>query len=154
MLPVLRPPGVTLSMPPQNYKTYAMRRPLKTHWQPAACEDVDCPKFLRGWVTTIDESSELGQAQAHYIRHDRSRSHAEERTPEGLTRFTFKAGQVCFGSSEHRQPLFKDPVFLVKGGDWRGNPRRTPTVVHRNGADWQEDFAEHQDRLKTLIERG
>ncbi len=142
------------AMPAENYKTYSMRRPLKTHWQPATCEDVDCHAFLNGWATVVNEGSELGQAQADYIRHDRTRRHAEERTAEGMTRFVFPAGQVCFRQSEHRQPLFKDPVFLVKGGDWRGNPRGVKTVVHRNGENWQEDFAEHQDRLKTLIERG
>ena len=142
------------AFPAHAYKTYAFARPLKTHWHKASCEDVDCTAYLNGWVTRIDESTELGRAQAHYLRHDRSRSHAEQKTPDGITEFMFGPGQRCFKSADHKLPIGRDPVFLVKGGDYRGNPRNTPTRICRNAGQWIEDFDEHQHLLLDAIQRG
>jgi hypothetical protein len=46
------------------------------------------------------------------------------------------------------------PVFYVKGGDYRGNPRRVAPVIHKDPDLWVEDLAENQDRLAQLIKRG
>jgi len=89
--------------------------------------------------------------QAHYIRRESGRKFTEERTPAGLTEFTFEAGQKCFATHELRNS--RPERFLVTGGDWRGNPTGERRE-HVNAADWTEDFALHQDRLKTVIERG
>ena len=140
-------------MPAAAYNTYLIAVPLATHWRPATCEEVGCVQYLNGWASLIDETSELGQRQAHYIRHDRTRRHTEERTPDGLTRFTFEAGQKCYGASSHRRRLDRVERYAVRGGDWRGNPRGE-FREHVRPEDWVEDFGEHQDRLKTVIERG
>lgn len=142
-------------MPAQNYQTYSMMRPLTTHWRAARCEEYGCERFLHGWVTRVDESTDLGQQQAHYIRHDRSRKHKETKSAEGLTEFWFEAGQECFDSQgQHRMQLERTPVFAVKGGDWRGNPRGVPTRIHKRPEDWVEDMAESIDRNQELIDRG
>lgn len=142
------------AMPARMYKTYAFARPLKTHWRKASCEEVSCQAYVSGWKTVIDESAELGRAQAHYIRHDRSRSPSEERTPEGLTEFRFAPGQKCFQGGSHKLPIERDPLFLVKGGDYRGNPMGVTTRVCRNASEWVDDFDEHQHLLADAIKRG
>ncbi|MGW0587464.1 hypothetical protein [Streptosporangium sp. NPDC002607] len=113
----------------------------------AACELVGCAAWRHGWQTAVDESTELGRRQAHYIRYASGRTHREQRTAAGLTVFRFEPHQRCF--ADHRT---RPETYLVQGGDWRqrlGLIRR-----HVRPADWVEDFAEHQARLNRAIERG
>ena len=136
--------------PAQAYKTYQLLQPLATHFRPATCEEVDCPAYLHGWKTVIDESTELGQRQAHYIRDESDRRY--QRDPvvfgQGPVTYMFEAGQRCF--RQHREPLEREPLALVKDGDWRmsQNPRQL------SPDDWVDDFQNHQDRLHTQQERG
>ncbi len=90
--------------PAAAYKTFQISAPLATHWVDATCEEVACERWLNGWQTVVDESTQLGQRQAYYIRHDKSRSHAEARRKEGTTVFSFGPGQRCFGGG-HKKPL-------------------------------------------------
>lgn len=150
--------------PPEAYKTYRVAAPLPSHWRPATCEEVDCPSYLQGWKTVIDEATELGQRQAHYVRSEclddaaanrpavGGRRRYREAREAGLTVFTFEPGQRCFAT--HSQPLEREPLYVVRGGDWRGNPRGIPARVHQRGEDWVEDFASHQQKLADRIERG
>lgn len=138
-------------MAPQYYKTYMMSRPLKSHWERAVCADVDCPQYINGWATRVDETTDLGQAQAGYIRQDKSRSHTESRTAEGLTEFVFPPGQKCF--AKHKQPVLRDAIFTIRGGDHRGNPMGVKTCV-LPARQWVDDFGEHQEKLAELIQRG
>ena len=136
--------------PAQAYKTYQLLQPLATHFRPATCEEVDCPAYLHGWKTVIDESTELGQRQAHYIRDESDRRY--QRDPvvfgQGPVTYMFEAGQRCF--RQHHEPLEREPLALVKDGDWRmsQNPRQL------SPDDWVDDFQNHQDRLHTQQERG
>ena len=135
---------------PGAYKSYSWRRPLETHWRAATCEEHGCRAYRFGWTTVVDTATELGQRQADYIRRDRTRSHQEERSGTSLVSFTFGPGQQFFAGSpahEHRKPIDRPPLLLVTGGDWRGNPRRVPAVVHASAQDWVDDFATHQERL-------
>ncbi len=138
--------------PAAVYETYQIAAPTSTHWRDATCEEVECHGHLFGWRTTVDEMTDLGQAQAYYIRHDRTRRHVEERMPDGLTRFTFEHGQTCF--EPHKTRLERDELFVVRGGDWRGNPTGQQPYLHRRAEDWVDAFANNQDRMATLIERG
>lgn len=141
------------SAPAGAYKTYQILAPAQTHYRPGTCVEVRCEAYLGGWRTVVDETTDLGQKQAHYIRHDRTRRHVEEQLLDGRTSFWFGPGQVCFRAGEHRVRLDRPEIYVVRGGDWRGNPggqRRQ----HANAADWVDDFAEHQDRLKTAVEKG
>ncbi|HUM06357.1 MAG TPA: hypothetical protein VLT90_12910 [Terriglobales bacterium] len=133
------------------YKTYGLVRPLATHWRRATCEEVECSAFLHGWITRVPRGSE----QAQYVL---SKAHGRTFTETaGLDstehEFLFGPGQTCFGSADHKVPIEREPIYIVRDGDWRGNPtgwRRE----HKNGDDWVEDFGEHQDVLAARINRG
>lgn len=146
---------------PGAMKTYQVTSPLTTHFRETSCAEVDCPNHANGWVTAVDESTDLGARQASYIRRTcrpavapsapGMRRYTETRTEAGWTAFRFDAGQECFG--QHRLPLDRPEIYIVRGGDRRGNPRGE-RYLHHDAEGWVEDFAEHQDSLARIIERG
>lgn len=137
---------------PENYRTFQVTAPLATHSRPATCEGVECDQYLRGWRMKIDLNTDLGQQQAHYIKSLAGRSYKKIGAVGGVVELEFKAGQPCFG--EHRVPNGRPELYRVKGGDFRGNPLRTPTRTHKRAEWWLEEFQTNQDRLKTAEERG
>lgn len=134
-------------MEPHAYKTYQIVAPASTHWREATCAEVECEAYAWGWDTVVDASTDLGARQAKYITGKSGRAYYESRDGSMVT-YTFTPGQTCFAT--HRLPLEREPIYLVRGGDVRRYTSRT----QRNGDDWLEDFAEHQDMLHTEIERG
>jgi hypothetical protein len=98
-----------------------------------------------------DESTEVGQYWAKKFRQDKTRSFREERNEYGMTVFHFPPGTPC--GNKHQVRLPKPEIFIVKGGDHRGNPKGTPTRVHTKAEFWVEEFAETQDKIKTQIEK-
>lgn len=145
---------ITPAAGPEFFQSYHMRSPLRTHWRPASCEEYECGDFLQGFVLTVDVSTELGQRQAYYVRHDRTRRMHEQRVGETIIKFVYGPGNTCFRQGEHRVPIGRPPLLLVADGDWRGNPRRTPVRRHRSAEDWVDDFRNHQDRLNDQARRG
>ena len=150
------PPALAAS----EMKTYRIAAPLRTHWRRASCMEYQCEAFLHGWTTVVDESTPIGERQAHYIRHDKSRRHREFRLDSGLTEFTFEPGQQGFASMvaelDHSRHMVRADVperYLVLGGDFRGNPRGEYRE-HANADDWQDDFQTHQDKIADLARRG
>lgn len=138
-------------LPVGAMKTYQILAPLSTHWRDATCEEIDCPAMQRGWKTIIDESDKDGQRRAHYIRRISGRQFTEERGPDGLVTFTFTAGQKCF--RQHRTRIERPEHFLVRPGDWRGNPTGQ-YFRHTEPEHWVEDFGEHQQNLADRMEKG
>ena len=136
--------------PVTAYKSYEVAMSVVTHTRPATCGEVDCPTQSSGWITPVDESTTLGQKQAHYIRRLSGRVHTEG-PRDVFTLFTFPPGEECF--EPHTIPLDRPALFSVRGGDWRGNPTREHRT-HDTADNWVEDFAEHQDRLATRVNRG
>lgn len=143
---------ITPRMPPQAYKTFQVLAPTATHFRDVACEHVNCIAQAHGWKTAVDERTELGAAQAHYIRTASGRKFTEDRTPEGLTVFDFEAGQQCF--AQHKERLEVPAIYLVRGGDWRGNPLGIEARQHTRPEWWVEEFGEHQQKLADEIEKG
>lgn len=143
---------ITPNMRPQDYTTFRISSPAATHFGPATCLDVDCKAMINGWSSLIDESTQLGQRQAHYIRKVSGRGFTEHRTEAGLTEFIFTPGQKCFAEHVYRNE--RPAHYLVQGGDRRGNPLGIRPVAHTRPQDWAENFAEHQDKVKTILERG
>lgn len=139
---------VTPALPVGATKTYTVAQPLATHWRPATCEEVDCANWRNGWKTIVNVSVDLGHRQVAYIRHESGRRFTEHREGAAVV-FVFEAGQRCF--SQHRVPLERDPLFLVRMGDWRGYG---PTRVHKRPGDWVEDFSENLDKVRDRQERG
>ncbi len=139
---------------PQHYKTYQIAAPVSTHWSKVTCAEFQCADHVSGFRATIDERTELGQMQAHFIRKESGRRFTEVKNEAGLTLFTFEPGQTCFRAAEHRRRNERPELFIVRSGDWRrmdifGKPR-----VHDRPADWVEDFAVHQGRIADLRQRG
>jgi hypothetical protein len=137
-------------LPASAKKTYSIKAPQATHWRKASCAEVECQGQEHGWVSLIDETTELGQRQAQYIRTLSGRQFKEERSEQGLTAFTFEPGQTCF--TEHEVPLGKPELYIVRDGDLSrslGNLR-----VHTRAQDWAEDFATHQQTIADAIKEG
>ena len=131
-------------MSPDAYKTYQITQPKTAHTKIGTCEQAECQANERGWITTVP----LLSAQADYIRNQSGRKFKEVPGENGLTQFFFYPGQQCF--IQHHV-LDRPQFFIVKNGDYR---RSSLARRHRNGADWVDDFGEHQERLKEQIERG
>ncbi|MFC5834655.1 hypothetical protein [Nonomuraea insulae] len=147
MRPVSR---ITPQLPVHAFQTYQVIAPPSTHWRTATCAEADCPAYLQGWKSLIDESTDLGQKQAHYIRREARRRYTERRDEAGLTVFEFEAGQRCF--APHQVRLDRPEVYLVRAGDWRGNPNGQIRRYDRSD-QWVYDFSAHQERINTLRER-
>jgi len=148
-----QPFRITPGLPVHAFKTYALSAPLSTHYRPARCEEVNCPNHAAGWRTVVDTLQPLGVTQAKYImeRAGRKYTMTGPASPGATLTFTFPPGQQCFAS--HTVPLEREPIYVVRDGDWRGNPtgRR---MTHVRAADWVDDFASHQAELIKEIERG
>jgi hypothetical protein len=158
---------VTPQLPAHSFTTFAVAAPFSTHWVYITCDEADCAGWRYGFHLDIDERTDQGMMQAAYLRDDgipeatpaaaaahvrHTRRYTESRTELGLTRFAYPAGTRCF--QEHKRRGDRPELFLVKGGDWRGNPRGIPTRQHVAGAHWVEEFADHQDRLAAAQQKG
>jgi len=134
--------------PASAYKSYAILAPLPSHWRRANCAEVACPDFERGWRTLVP----LADTDSQDAARNSGRAFVETRDERHAV-FTFRAGQPCFRAGAHRVRLDRDELFVIRDGDWRGNPSgRQPVVL--GSRSWVDDFGEHQDRIITQIERG
>lgn len=133
--------------PVHAYKSYEIVSPISTHFRDGTCDEAGCLAQRHGWRTVVDEATELGQRQAHYIRTSSGRRFREERTAAGLTEFTFEPGQRCFGV--HKVPLERPELYVVRAGDHRGNP--TGEVRQHSPDSWTNDFGEHQDKIARIV---
>lgn len=132
------------------YKTYEVVSPLSTHFRQATCAEVDCPHYLNGWRVRVEA---LTPDLLHAARSS-GRKHVEQSVTEGETWLVFEAGQPCFKANQHRTLVGRPPLYVVRDGDWRGNPRGTKARLHQRSDNWVEDFAEHQQKLADEIEKG
>ena len=142
---------ITPNLPSKAYQTFQVKAP-KGGYTKATCEEVECEQYARGWRIQVDLNTDLGQKQAHYIKHLSGRSYRVADQRDGLVTLEFRPGQPCFQEHKVRNDL--PETFLVRGGDHRGNPLGIKPRVHTRAEYWVEEFAEHQDKLKTQIERG
>lgn len=144
-------PARNFRLPVDAVKTYQVLQPAHSHWRPATCSEVDCNDYVNGWRVRLET---LTDAQKHAIR-TCGRKFTILSICEGTTYLVFEAGQECFRSFDHRAPLGKPGIYVVRDGDpWRGNPRGTPHRVHSRPEHWQEDFGEHQQRLYDRWKKG
>lgn len=132
--------------PSSAYVTYSISMRPDTG-QKFTCQEVGCDFWRNGWDSPIDERTEQGKLWAHAIRTS-GRDFKELHREDGVTVFRFDPYQRC--------PRDHDTVpdlFVVRDGDWRGNPTKRGRV-HANGYDWAEDFQEHEGALADLRARG
>jgi hypothetical protein len=132
------------------YKTYAVVSPISTHFRPATCAEVACPHYVNGWRVRVEA---LTPDLLHAARNS-GRKYAEQRVAEGETWLVFEAGQDCFKARDHRTRLDRAPLYVVRDGDHRGNPRGTKARLHQNPGNWVEDFATHQQAIADEIKKG
>lgn len=126
--------------PPQAYLTYAMTAPLRTHWRRATCAEFECASYLNGWLTVLPSDD----ARCDYIRQASGRRFTECAAEAGMTEFRFEPGQVCFGESDHRVPVGRPPLYVVRHGDWRA---WKPLRRHGDADGWVNDLYEHEQQL-------
>ena len=94
---------------------YRIAAPIKTHRRKATCKEVDCPHFLIGWKTVLDESKPRHMRVIEWLRAGKSGLHfKEERDVEGLVAFTFPRGQRCF-YAPHSARLEREAVYTRQG---------------------------------------
>lgn len=133
----------------QDYKTYQIVAPLKTHWRPATCAEVNCPQYERGWQVRVEN---LTPEMLHAAKTS-GRKYSELHVAEGETWLVFEAGQSCFRASQHRVKLDRQEIFVARDGDWRGNPSGR-VLRHSRPEHWIEDFQTNSEKIIQLRERG
>jgi len=143
---------ITPRLGAQDFQTYQIAAPVSSHWRPASCEEYGCSMGEFGWKMQLDLSTELGQKQARYIKHESGRRYTHAVLPSGLVELTFPSGQDCF--TEHRVRMDREEKYIVRGGDFRGNPLRVKPRVHTKPEFWIEDFQENQDAINRVIGKG
>lgn len=147
--------GLEPLLPAHARMTYSIIAPKSTHFRPATCAEVDCPQYLHGWQSAIDEHTDMGKFQADYVRKSSGRGFTEAKREDGVTVFTFHAGQVCFAASEHQLRLQeKTELYVIRDGDHRGNPRGTEPRLMPTAQAWVDDFGEHQETLADRMKEG
>lgn len=141
-------------MQPKQHFRIALLREGATRM---TCREAKCQQYERGWMTVVDETSDLGQQQAHYIRTESGRrfvSFTADNPPSahaaivagmqiagGMTVFLFYAGQECFREHADREVLFAHD---------KGQRRR----VHTRPQDWMEHFNEEAYRAAETARKG
>lgn len=138
----MQPFRITPSLPVSAMRTYSVKMPVQTHFRPATCEEYGCETFLGGWVTMLS----VAQTDLIDALRRSGRPYTEKRGENGMIEFRFEPGTPCFKQSTHRVSLERDPVLIVRDGDWRGNPTGWARR-HASMNDWIEDFALHQQRV-------
>lgn len=133
-----------------SYKTYQIAAPLSTHFRPGTCAEVGCDKYLNGWKVRADV---LDPQMLHTATHC-GRKYTWEHVSELENWLVFEPGQPCFQASSHRARVEREEIYIVRDGDHRGNPRGTDPRRHASAADWQDDFANHQDAIAKAHEAG
>lgn len=139
-----------IKAPAHTMRTFQIDQPLETHYRRATCAEVDCTAHANGWVMGFDLSDPDRAAAARWIR-DHSGRTFSAKVAEGKVTLTFAAGQTCF--AKHRMPLEREPFYVVRGGDFRGNPtgyRVRPASADEFVDRWENDL----DKLNTIRERG
>jgi hypothetical protein len=148
MRPLSRAPD---RFPVQALRTFQIAAPVSTHRRAATCREVQCDGWRNGFVVLADESTELGQRQAYYIRMHSGRLFTVRKHRDGRTAFVFGAETECF--SAHTVPLERPALYVVRDGDHRGNPTGMRRQ-HASPDDWVDEFANNQDKLAERQKRG
>lgn len=151
MRPVNR---ITPRLGAEHYQTFQIKAPKDTHFRVVPCDGVPgrCDASERGWKMTIDLNTDLGKQQARYIKHQSGRRYEIAEQKDGMVTLVFPGGQPCFAT--HRVRNDRPEVYAVRGGDFRGNPTRAITRVHKKPEFWVEEFALNQEKISDIQKKG
>lgn len=139
-----------ITAPVQSMRTFEINQPIATHFRRATCAEVECGARAAGWKMGFDLTDPERLAAARWIRDHSGRTMAAE-VADGKVTLTFPAGQDCF--QKHRVPLEREPFYVVRGGDFRGNPTRQ-RVTHKSADTFIDQWENDLDRLNAVRERG
>lgn len=140
-----------LELPPQVFRTWTLKRPRTVDfWRDATCAEVNCLRYRNGWRQVLDLGTRDGLRGAEWITRSSRRKFTREQAGNQVT-FTFERGQRCF--ERHKVARERDPIFIVRDGDRRGNPtgRRR---VHTRGEDWRDHMQENLSAVAEDRRRG
>jgi len=132
------------------YKTYEMRSPLSTHFRPATCAEANCQYYANGFQVRVEG---LAPKVLNAVQNS-GRKYTVQKVADGETYLSFEPGQPCLRESLHRVREDRPPLYIVRDGDWRGNPRGTKARLHQTPDHWVEDFATHQQAIADEIKKG
>lgn len=135
---------------PEAYKTFQFAAPIGTHFRKAGCREVRCEAYENGWRSRVEA---MAPNVLYAVTHS-GRKYRTDHVAKGETWLVFEAGQPCFRASTHRIRIERDFTYLVRDGDWRGNPYGTDPYRHTKPELWVEQFAEHQQKIADRVERG
>jgi hypothetical protein len=124
--------------PIDHYKLKQRRAPRSRQ---ATCDEVECWGYVNGFELHIDEATELGKRQAHYLRGDRSRTKPVEHRVGTLTVFAYPPGQRCTAPDSPEHWVAVDQFFIARG-------------QHVRPVEWVERFEENQGLIAERIARG
>lgn len=147
----------------QAYKTYRIMSPLSTHYRPATCAEVECKAYTEGWTyKKADLDERLLYLVTHAGKHYRemwsdpilldAEGKPYHPSPGGALYLVFAPGQSCFQAPTHRVSLERPAFFVAGRGDYRSFSLRRAEKLSAD--NWVDSFANHQDHLKTFVERG
>lgn len=137
---------------PEHFQTYRIVAPSATHRRRATCAEVDCPRRRHGFRAQFDVSTVAGRENALWVERGNHRPLVYGRKVEGpIVTYTFPAGQDCF--DPHSVPLEREPLYIVRGGDHRGNPRGIEPRQLR-AADFIDHYRNNHAAVMQRIERG
>lgn len=139
-----------IQAPVHTMRTFQIDQPLHTHFRVATCAEVSCTAHANGWKMGFDLTDPEKVAAARWIRDHSGRKLTAQVVGDTVT-LTFPAGQTCF--TTHRVPLEREPFYVVRGGDFRGNPTRQ-RVVHKTADSFVDQWENDLDRLNAVRERG
>jgi len=163
-----RPDGSPIgiaSVPPSAVTTFQVVSPRPTHTRPATCVEIGCAAQRDGYEYVCPPTP-AGRAWARRIRSScrpagarlspvvAARIHGRYTLTvdgSGTETYAFAAGTPCF--TQHRVTINRPELYVVRGGDLRGNPRGLMRR-HASADDWVDEFANHQDKLATAHQRG
>lgn len=138
-------------LPAHAMKTFEINQPLATHYRLATCQEVECPRYANGWTLTFDLSDPEHVQAANTIRLKSGRSFTIGPIVGTTVTLSFPGGQRCFKA--HHVPLERDPLMIVRGGDFRGNPRGE-SRVHTSGESFVDEWATDLGKLAHEQEKG
>lgn len=135
---------------PQQYKTFQMTVPRKTHFRKAkSCEEVDCANYRNGWKMVIYPDTPQGKTYlAIFDQHKRGFRYTIERRADGGVEYTFSPGQDCFELENHLVRLPYPERFFVRQGDYRQFGRTLELPVD----DFQGEMNLNQEALIKRLE--
>jgi len=135
---------------PDAYRSFEVHQPVRTHYRDATCKEVECQHYLAGWVSQLDSATPEGRRWIAAVRSSGRRFTVA--LAGTVHAFSFPAGQRCF-QAPHKVPVGRPEIYVVRDGDWRGNPTGRVDKNVRPG-EFVERMAENLDVLTSAAQQG